>query len=418
MAIGTTLKIGFDSTKVKTGLSGIKSSFQSIAKVGLGIAKVGAAITAVGVAAGVALTSIVIKLNGIGEAARTSEDRIRNIVKQMGLFGDEADTVSDRLIELSKTTARQIGVDEKVIQSTQAKLSTFAELAESADEVGGSFDRATMAALDMASAGFGEAESNAVQLGKALQDPIKGITALSKSGVTFTEQEKDKIKVLVESGKQLQAQDMILKAVERQVIETAAATANSSDKIKVSFGQIVDAFAMPFSQGFDALPGSLEAVFPRIIAAAKKIGELVGTAIAEAIAGDTEKFFAIGELIGETIQAGFFAGAKFLGHSIVKGTTGLFSDLSSIPGNSLLFPGLANATKAVDNMIPESNLGEDLRRELETSNAGIKARGLMQDFTSKPMPGGTQITPNNMQLHDVKTLLNNIEKNTRTGSKM
>jgi hypothetical protein len=31
-------------------------------------------------------------------------------------------------------------------------------------------------------------------LGKALNDPIKGITALAKQGVTFTEQEKERIK--------------------------------------------------------------------------------------------------------------------------------------------------------------------------------------------------------------------------------
>jgi hypothetical protein len=64
----------------------------------------------------------------------------------------------------------------------------------------------------MGAAGFGTAEMNAVQLGKALNDPIKGIAALAKSGVTFTEQEKDKIKTLVESNKLLEAQDMVLES--------------------------------------------------------------------------------------------------------------------------------------------------------------------------------------------------------------
>jgi phage-related protein len=95
-----------------------------------------------------------------------------------------------------------------------------------------------MAAIDMAAAGFGEAEMNAVQLGKALNDPIKGITALSKSGITFTEQEKELIKTLVESGKTLEAQDMILKAIETQVGGTAEATANASDIMRVGFKQV------------------------------------------------------------------------------------------------------------------------------------------------------------------------------------
>jgi phage-related protein len=123
-------------------------------------------------------------------------------------------------------------------------LLTFKDLAVSADEAGGAFDRATQAAIDMGAAGFGDAATNAVQLGKALNDPIKGVTALAKSGVTFTEQEKDKIKTLVESNKLLEAQDMVLKAIEMQVGGTALATANDSDKMKVAFSQLSESIGL------------------------------------------------------------------------------------------------------------------------------------------------------------------------------
>jgi hypothetical protein len=93
----------------------------------------------------------------------------------------------------------QTGMDNLSIKATEAKLLTFKNLAMTADEVGGAFDRAMLAAIDLAAAGFGTAESNAVQLGKALEDPIKGIAALSKSGVTFTEVEKEKIKAALSS---------------------------------------------------------------------------------------------------------------------------------------------------------------------------------------------------------------------------
>jgi hypothetical protein len=43
-------------------------------------------------------------------------------------------------------------------------------------------------------------ETNAIQLGKALEDPIKGLAALGKSGVTFTDEQKELIKTLVETG--------------------------------------------------------------------------------------------------------------------------------------------------------------------------------------------------------------------------
>jgi hypothetical protein len=73
-----------------------------------------------------------------------------------------------------------------------------------------------------------------------LNDPIKGITALARSGVTFTAQEKEKIKALVESGKMLEAQDTLLKAIETQVGGTAASTVTATFKIGAAFGHVRD----------------------------------------------------------------------------------------------------------------------------------------------------------------------------------
>jgi hypothetical protein len=179
-----------------------------------------------------------------GEAAATSNARIAQINESMGLFGAETEKVNDRLFAYANATARATGIDQNSIKATQAKLLTFGQLAKSADELNGAFDRATTAAIDLASAGFGDAESNAVQLGKALQDPIKGIAALAKSGVSFTEQEKEKIKTLVETNRTLEAQDLILKAIETQVGGTALATANDTDKLKVAFSQVSESIGL------------------------------------------------------------------------------------------------------------------------------------------------------------------------------
>jgi hypothetical protein len=191
-----------------------------------------------------------------GEAAATSNARIAQINKSMGLFGDTTAIVNKRITDYAEATARATGIDQNQIKLAQAKLLTFKELAVSADEAGGAFDRATQAAIDMGAAGFGDAATNAVQLGKALNDPIKGVTALAKSGVTFTEQEKDKIKTLVESNKLLEAQDMVLKAIEMQVGGTALATANDSDKMKVAFSQLSESIGLtllPIFQKFTAI---------------------------------------------------------------------------------------------------------------------------------------------------------------------
>jgi hypothetical protein len=171
------------------------------------------------------------------EEARQANQRLGNVLDSMG-FGEATDRVSAYAESLEKT----IAVDADVIKATQTKLATFGQLTKTVNEAGGAFDRATLAALDMAAAGFGSAESNAVALGKALEDPIKGITALAKSGVTFTEQEKEKIKTLVESNKLLEAQDMVLNAIEKQVGGTSEASASSFDKMKFALAGISDTF--------------------------------------------------------------------------------------------------------------------------------------------------------------------------------
>jgi phage-related protein len=150
-------------------------------------------------------------------------------------------------------------VDADVIKATQTKLATFKNLTATVDDAGGAFDRATVAALDLAAAGFGSAETNAVQLGKALEDPIKGITALTRSGVTFTAQEKEKIKVLVESGEILEAQNMVLGAIEKQVGGTAAASASSFDKIKLSLDGVADAIGTGILPLIEQLTPKLQA---------------------------------------------------------------------------------------------------------------------------------------------------------------
>jgi hypothetical protein len=200
-----------------------------------------------------------------GEASATANARILQINESMGLFGDQAKGVTDRLVKLAEATALNTGVDQNAIKLTQAKLLTFKELAATADQVGGAFDRATMAAIDMAAAGFGEAESNAVQLGKALNDPIKGITALTRSGITFTAEEKKLIETLVNSGKTLEAQDMILKAIETQVGGTAEATANASDKMRIGFKLVSEQIGTALLPLFEELVSFLQtSVIPQM----------------------------------------------------------------------------------------------------------------------------------------------------------
>jgi hypothetical protein len=248
-----------------------------------------------------ALGAVAFKFAKAGENAATANARILQINKSMGLFGESTQIVSDRLVKLAEKTALNTGVDQNAIKLTQAKLLTFRQLAKTADIVGGAFDRATAAAVDMASAGFGDATSNATQLGKALNDPIKGITALTRSGITFTAEEKKLIATLVQSGQTLQAQEMILKAIEMQVGGTAEATANSSDKMKVAFSLVSEQIGTALLPAFDRIVAfTIEKIIPAIEVF---INALTGKqSLGSSFTGAQEKAFVFGNVVRAVIE--------------------------------------------------------------------------------------------------------------------
>lgn len=108
------------------------------------------------------------------------------------------------------------------VQKAQAKLLTFNRV------LGSEFSRSIKLSQDLAEAGFGSIESNAILLGKALQDPIKGMSALSRVGVTLSETQKQLAEDAVNVGDVFTAQEIILNAVAGQVEGVAAAVANGT----------------------------------------------------------------------------------------------------------------------------------------------------------------------------------------------
>jgi len=265
--------IGSSLTKGLSGEMG-KAGEQSGQGFGAGFKKMlGPLIAAFSVAAVANFTKDLINA---GEKSATSNARIQQIAKSMGIFGTETATVTGRLVKLAEEQARLTGIDQNSIKATQAKLLTFKELAASAGEVGGAFDRATKAAIDLEAAGFGSAEQQAVALGKALNDPTKGMTALARAGITFNDVEKEKIKTMQASGDLLGAQEVLLQAVETQVSGTAEATANSSDKMNVAFSLLKEELATGLMPAFD---GAVEAIIPLI----QEIGPHLSAAISATV---------------------------------------------------------------------------------------------------------------------------------------
>jgi hypothetical protein len=92
----------------------------------------------------------------------------------------------------------------------------------------------------------------AIQVGKALQDPIKGVSALRRVGVDFTEQQKEQIEKMVEANDVIGAQKLILAELTKEFGGSAAAAGRARspmEKIRITLGELaekVGPIIMPF----------------------------------------------------------------------------------------------------------------------------------------------------------------------------
>lgn len=159
-----------------------------------------------------ALTAAVIK--STGGAARVS--------------AKDVDTLANSLSDLA-------GVDDETIASGANLLLTFTKVRNEVGKGNDVFNQATGLALDMSQALGKDLQGSITMVGKALNDPIAGLTALRKVGVAFTESQRDQIKTMVEAGDVLGAQKVILAELAVEFGGAAAAMATPADKAKVAW---------------------------------------------------------------------------------------------------------------------------------------------------------------------------------------
>ena len=109
--------------------------------------------------------------------------------------------------------------DEKAFQKGFALLTSFKNIGID------SYGRVAETAADLAQINQVDLKSSFLQLAKALSDPTRGLTALSRSGVIFTEQQREMILELHNSGEEMKAQAEILRIVEGSYKGAARAAA-------------------------------------------------------------------------------------------------------------------------------------------------------------------------------------------------
>lgn len=128
--------------------------------------------------------------------------------------------------------------DEAII-SMEALLASFTNIR------GEVFKDATKAILDMSVAMDQDLKTSALQVGKALNDPIAGINALSRAGVKFSKAQKEVIKNLVETGKTAEAQKILLQELQVEFGGSAVAARDTFGGalkgLQNAFGDLLEA---------------------------------------------------------------------------------------------------------------------------------------------------------------------------------
>lgn len=148
--------------------------------------------------------------------AMKQEDAINRLNITLKATGHAAGFSSKQLLEQAASLQKVTRFGDETVIAMQTMLLTFKNIK------GDEFKRATEAALDMATAEASvsgravDLTAVSIRLGKALNDPILGLTALARVGVDFTETQKSMIREMVMVGDIAGAQAIILRELESE----------------------------------------------------------------------------------------------------------------------------------------------------------------------------------------------------------
>ena len=260
----TDVRISFEGDS-RDAVRAAKDVDQSIDGIDSSAKRAGPGLKALGIAAVGALA-------GLAIVARAGWDEIaegQKVMAQTGAViestGGIANVTATEVGDLATTLSHLSGVDDELIQRGENLLLTFKNVRNEVGQGNRVFDRATAAALDLSVAGFGSLESTSKQLGKALNDPLKGLTALGRAGITFTAEQKKTIEGLVKTGRTLEAQKLILAEVESQVGGSAKAYGDTLPgelaKARNSFEEMAANLTVALVPALTALSGIAITVF-------------------------------------------------------------------------------------------------------------------------------------------------------------
>ncbi len=144
--------------------------------------------------------------------------------------GGVANVTADQIDKLSTTISLYSGITEDSIHQTGNFLLTFRNIRNEVGKGNDIFNQALKVTTDLSVSMDKELKPSAILVGKALNDPISGLSALTRVGVQFTDHQKNMITKLEETGHHMQAEKMILRELNAEFAGSAKAQATPAEK--------------------------------------------------------------------------------------------------------------------------------------------------------------------------------------------
>jgi len=325
MAIKIPIITVFDSKGLKQAqfqLNKVRGNFQNL---GRNAAIAGAAVGAFGAAIAVSARSLA-RIQAINIQTNT-------VLKSTGTT---ANGTAKDIENLAGSLEALTATEAETIQEGANLLLTFKNIQNQAGAGNDIFNQTTAAMVDVARAMGTSASGEAIRLGKALNDPVKGISALTRVGITFTDQQKAQIKALSDSGDIMGAQKIILAELQSQFGGSGAAFAKSfTGQLQLlqhelgTVGEEATMAVMPALQEMvDGFRELLPVVGPQLKAA---IASVDWKAFAKSLVDTITFLVQNAEAIMKVVTALFILNTTY---NVVKAATGLFNAAAVILGNT------------------------------------------------------------------------------------
>jgi hypothetical protein len=390
------IEIGAVTDGLQKGLQEAESKLQSFSKSAIAIGKtLSLAVTA--------------PLTGLAAVGLRNFDRqvqaIGQIETALISTGNAAGKTSE---QLQKTASELQNIstfgDEEILQKVTSQLLTFTNIA------GNAFDRTQKAALDLATRLGGDLQGATIQLGKALNDPVANLSALSRSGIQFSKDQKELINSLVETNRLADAQTIILDELEKQYGGSAEAAAKLGlgplKQLSNQFGDLLEDVGKIIAEALIPLIEKVSRVitfFQNLSDSTKKVIVAVGAVVA-AIGPLLVVFGSIG-LALPAITAGFTA----LGAAVTF-ATGPFGLIAAavVAATALIFK-LNNELKRTSEIAGEvraANLAETTKNiSKEVDDLAVKYKEInpqLSDFEAKQKAVNSVLESYQRELQRVK----------------